>query len=67
MAKAEPWGVRIRRARLERGMPAEELAKKAKVTRNTIYGIESGQRQPRPSTLRKILKALENTPKLPEI
>lgn len=48
-------------------MPAEELAKKAKVARTTIYGIEAGQRQARPSTLRKILQALEKTPKLPEI
>jgi transcriptional regulator with XRE-family HTH domain len=67
MAKAESWGVRIRKARLDRGMPADELAKKAKVARTTIYGIESGHRQPRPTTLRKILQALEKTPKLPEI
>jgi predicted transcriptional regulator len=48
-------------------MAAEDLARKAKVARTTIYGIESGQREPRPSTLRKLLKALESTPKLPEI
>ncbi len=67
MANTEPWGVRIRRARLERGMPAEELAKKAKVARATIYAIESGHQQARPTSLRKILLALEKTPKLPEI
>jgi len=48
-------------------MPAEELAKKAKVARTTIVGIEGGHRQARPTTLRKILLALEKTPKLPEI
>jgi predicted transcriptional regulator len=48
-------------------MAAEDLARKAKVARTTIYGIESGARQPRPSTLRKLLRALESTPKLPEI
>jgi DNA-binding XRE family transcriptional regulator len=48
-------------------MPADELAKKAKVARTTIYGIESGHRRPRPTTLRKILQALKKTPKLPEI
>lgn len=67
MAKAEPWGVRIRKARLERGLSAVELAKKAKVARTTILGIESGRRLARPTTLRKILLALEKTPKLPEI
>jgi predicted transcriptional regulator len=48
-------------------MSAEELAKKAKVARATIYAIESGHQQARPTTLRRILKALESTPKLPEI
>jgi transcriptional regulator with XRE-family HTH domain len=67
MAKGESWGERIRRARLERGLPAEELAKKAGVARATIYGIESGHRKPRPTTLRKVLQALEKIPKLPEI
>lgn len=67
MAKAESWGERIHRARLERGLPAGELARKAKVALTTIYGIESGLRQPRPTTLRKILQALEKIPKLPEI
>jgi transcriptional regulator with XRE-family HTH domain len=67
MAKVESWGERIRKARLARGLPADELAKKAKVARTTIYGIENGHRQPRPTTLRKILTALERTPKLPEI
>jgi hypothetical protein len=32
-----------------------------------ILGIESGHRQARPTTLRKILQALEKPPKLPEI
>jgi len=33
----------------------------------TIYGIESGHREARPTTLLKILQALEKTPKPPEI
>lgn len=53
--------------RLERGLPAGELAKKAKVALTPIYGIESGLRQPRPTTLRMALQALEKIPKLPEI
>jgi len=62
-----PWGERIRRARLARGLTAGELAKKAKVDRSTVYGIERGKRTAHPPTLRKILEALEKTPKLPEI
>lgn len=67
MAKPQSWGEKIRRGRLERGMTADELAKKAKVARTTIYGIESGKRNPRPGNLRRILEALQKTPKLPEI
>ncbi len=67
MSKPGPWGERIRRGRLGRGLTAGELAKKAKVDRSTIYGIENGRRNPHPTTLRKILQALERTPKLPEI
>ena len=67
MAKAENWGEKIRRGRLERGMTAQDLAKKAKLARTTIYGIESGRRKPRPGNLRRILEALQKTPKLPEI
>lgn len=67
MSKATPWGERIRRGRLDRGLTAGELAKKAKVDRSTIYGIEGGKRNPHPTTLRRILQALDKTPKLPEI
>lgn len=66
MPKEMPWGERIRRGRLDRGLTARELAKKAKVDPGTIYRIEAG-RKPFPTTLRKILQALEKTPKLPEI
>lgn len=67
MPKQDSWGEKIRRARLARGLTAGELAKKAKVDRTTIYGIESGRRNPHPPTLRRILQALDKTPKLPEI
>lgn len=59
-----PWGERIRRGRLERSLTAEELAKKAKVSVSTIYGIEAGKRKPRPTTLRKVVEALKKFPKL---
>jgi predicted transcriptional regulator len=48
-------------------MPAEELVRKATIARTAILGIKSGRCQARPTTLRKILQALEKTPKQPEI
>ena len=67
MPKGEAWGERIRKGRLARGLTAEELAKKAKVDRSTIYRIERQKTAPHPTTLRRILEALEKAPKLPDI
>lgn len=67
MAKDKSLGDRIRRARLDRGLTARELAKKAKVDVVTLYRIERGVCKPRPTTHRKIVEALDKTPKLPEI
>ena len=66
MAKDRNLGERIRRARLERGLTARELAKKAKVDVITIYRIERGESSPRPTTHRTIAEALKKTSKLPE-
>ncbi len=43
----------------QRGMSIKELAEKARVPNATIYKITSGKRDPRLSTLKKILEVLE--------
>ena len=43
----------------QRGMSIKELAKKAKVPNATIYKITAGRRDPRLSTVKKIVEALE--------
>jgi len=43
----------------ERGMSIKELAKKAKVPSATIYKITAGGRDPRLSTVKKIVEVLE--------
>jgi transcriptional regulator with XRE-family HTH domain len=58
---------RIRSAREARGLSMNDLARRAKVSPATIHNLESGKRQPHPSTLRKILTALDKTPKLPDV
>ena len=67
MAKEQSLGERIRKARLARGLTARELAKKAKVDAGTLYRIERGTCNPRPTTHRKIVQALDKIPKLPEV
>lgn len=67
MAKEQSLGEKIRRARLARGLTARELAKKAKVDVVTLYRIERGACAPRLTTHRRIVEALDKTPKLPEI
>jgi len=67
MSKEQPLGERIRRARLARGLTARELAKAAKVDVGTLYRIERGSCNPRPTTHRKIIQALDKIPKLPEV
>jgi transcriptional regulator with XRE-family HTH domain len=49
----------VRRIRLERGWSQQDLADKSGVGQDTISGIESGRHEPRPSTLRKLARALE--------
>jgi DNA-binding XRE family transcriptional regulator len=65
--KAASVALRVRRAREARGLSRQELALKAGVALRTVFNLESGERQPRGKTLRKILEALQNTPMLPEV
>jgi predicted transcriptional regulator len=45
----------------------QELARRAKVSPATIHNLERGKYQPRGVTLRKILGALQRSPKLPAL
>jgi len=56
---------RIAKARKDRGLSMQELARKAKVSPATIHNLETGKSHPRGATLRKILEALQRVPKLP--
>jgi predicted transcriptional regulator len=58
---------KIAKARKERGLSMQELARKAKVSPATIHNLETGKFHPRGATLRKILEALQKSPKLPEL
>ena len=51
-------GSRVKRERTMRGWSQRDLAKRAKVTAETISTVETGQHDPRPSTLRKLADAL---------
>jgi transcriptional regulator with XRE-family HTH domain len=48
----------LRRLRKRKGLTQQELAKHAGVSQYTITEIETGRRDPRPSTLRKLADAL---------
>lgn len=68
MAKrAKEIGLKISKARQERGLSVQDLAKKAEVDPVTIYRLESGERKPRAATLARVVRALAKIPKLPEI
>jgi transcriptional regulator with XRE-family HTH domain len=49
----------LRRLRKRKGLTQQELAKHAGVSQYTITEIETGRRDPRPSTLRKLANALD--------
>lgn len=51
-------GNKVRKFRLVAGMTQKELAEKAGTTENAVSLIESGKRNPRPSTIKKIAEAL---------
>ncbi len=50
-------GRKIRAARKRQGWSCRELARKAKVTRQTVYNIEAGEPY-RMATMEKLVKAL---------
>ena len=49
---------RTRNLRLERALSQQELADRADVHRNVIISLEQGIRLARPSTVRKVARAL---------
>jgi transcriptional regulator with XRE-family HTH domain len=52
-------GVKLREARLDRGLSQEELHEMTGVSRDTISKMETGDRpNPHPRTLRKLAEAL---------
>jgi transcriptional regulator with XRE-family HTH domain len=52
-------GDRLREERLRNGWSQKDLARESKTNVDTISGIETGQHEPRPSTLRKLAEALD--------
>jgi putative transcriptional regulator len=54
--------VALKEWRRLRALSQEELARAAGIQRSTIVDIESGKRSPRPSTLRRLAKALNIKP-----
>lgn len=54
----ESVGERIKRERGLRGWSQADLAERADVHSDTIWGLETGKRVPRPSTLRRLGTAL---------
>jgi transcriptional regulator with XRE-family HTH domain len=51
-------GQRLKGERLRKGWSQRDLARETGVNADTISGIETGQHEPRPSTLRKLAKGL---------
>jgi transcriptional regulator with XRE-family HTH domain len=51
-------GERLKEERLLRGWSQRDLAREAGTTAETISSIETGQHEPRPSTLRKLAEGL---------
>jgi len=51
-------GERLKEERLRNGWSQKDLAGESKTNVDTISGIETGQHEPRPSTLRKLARAL---------
>lgn len=60
----ETWGKKILKARMERGLSREQLAKRAGIAIRTLYNLEHGKRTPHGNTLRKLNAALAKVPKL---
>jgi transcriptional regulator with XRE-family HTH domain len=52
------FGERVRRMRQQRALTQRELADRARISEATLIRLERGQRPPRPTTLRKLARAL---------
>lgn len=51
-------GGRLRRLRLERGLSQEQLAAQAGIVQSAISAFESGEKEPRISTLQRLASCL---------
>ncbi len=56
-------GERLKELRIEQAMTQEELADKAEIGKNTVNRMERNLTEPRPSTLRKLSRALNVEPR----
>ena len=56
-------GDRLRALRIEQALTQEELAEKARVTRNTVARLERNENEPHMPTVRKLAAALEVHPR----
>ena len=54
----------LRYWRTQRILSQDELAKAARIGRNTIINLEAGKQHPRPQTLRRLARALKIDPVL---
>lgn len=54
----EGFGVRLREIRLGQALTQEELAEGAELAPDVISRLETGRRNPRPTTVRKLAGAL---------
>ena len=52
----------LRELREAKGLSQDDLARLAGVGRNTVWGLEAGERKPRPSTRRKLARGLKVRP-----
>lgn len=57
----ENAGERIKRERGRRGLSQQALAELADIHPDTLLGVELGKHAPRPSTLRRLARALGMT------
>jgi transcriptional regulator with XRE-family HTH domain len=59
----EGFGGRLRRLRLRDGLSQRDLAERAGLTQSTVLRLENEQVAPRPSTVRKLARALGCRPR----
>ena len=52
----------LRELREAKGLSQDDLARLAGIGRNTVWGLEAGERKPRPSTRRKLARELKVRP-----